>query len=67
MITGDGNSGVKYRDLILDQIKTELKPSEGELQRIRDRLNKSSSDDLERVYDAFERFGVAAIVDNIQK
>lgn len=40
MITGDGNSGVKYRDLILDQIKTELKPSEGELQRIRDRLNK---------------------------
>lgn len=25
---------------------------------MKDRLNKSSSEDLERVYDAFERFGV---------
>lgn len=47
--------------MILEQIKTELIPSDGELQRMRDRLNKSSSDELERVYDAFRRFGVAAI------
>lgn len=62
MITGDVKAGVQYRDLILEQIKTELKPSEGELQRMKDSLNKSSSDDLERVYDAFERFGVVAIL-----
>lgn len=45
---------MKYRVLILDQIKTELKLSDGELQGMRDRLNKSSSDELERVYDAFD-------------
>jgi hypothetical protein len=67
MITGDRNSGMKYRDLILDQIKTELKPSDGELQRMRNRLNKSTSDDLERVYDAFERFGVVAILECIKE
>lgn len=66
MITGDRNSGMKYRDLILDQIKTELKPSDGELQRMRDSLNKSTFDDLERIYDAFERFGVAAILECIK-
>lgn len=33
MITGDRNTGIYYRDLILEQIKTELKPSEGELQK----------------------------------
>lgn len=67
MITGDRNSGIYYRDLILEQIKAELKPSEGELQRMKDNLNKSSSDDLERVYDAFERFGVSSILENIRK
>lgn len=66
MITGDVKAGVQYRDLILDQIKTELKPSDGELQRMRDRLNKGLSDDLERVYDAFGRFGVAAILESIK-
>ena len=67
MITGDRNTGIYYRDLILEQIKTELKPSEGELQKMKDRLNKSSSEDLERVYDVFERFGVAAILECIKK
>lgn len=66
MITGDRNTGIYYRDLILEQIKTELKSSEGELQKMKDRLNKSSSEDLERVYDAFERFGVVAILECIK-
>lgn len=35
MITGDINSGIYYRDLILEQIKTELKSSEDELQTIK--------------------------------
>lgn len=67
MITGDRNTGIYCRDLILEQIKIELKPSEGELQRMRDRLNKSTSDELERVYDAFRRFGVAAILECIKE
>ncbi|WP_320973252.1 hypothetical protein [Enterocloster bolteae] len=67
MITGDISSGIYYRDLILEQIKTELKSSEDELQRMKDRLNKSSSDDLERVYNAFERFGVTAILECIKE
>lgn len=65
MITGDINSGIYYRDLILEQIKTELKSSEDELQRMKDRLNKGTPDELERVYDAFERFGVVAILECI--
>lgn len=67
MTTGDRNVCIQYRDLIMEQIKTELKPSDGELQRMKDRLNKSLSDDLERVYDAFERFGVVAILECIKE
>ena len=57
MITGNRELGWKYRDLILKQIKEELNPTEEELQLMRDRLNKASSDELERTYEAFERFG----------
>lgn len=67
MITGDIKLGTQYRDMILEQIKEEIKPSADELQRMRDRLNRrSSSDELERVYEAFERFGVAAILDGMR-
>lgn len=62
MITGDRELGWKYRDLILKQIKEELNPTEEELQLMRDRLNKSSSDELERTYEAFERFGVEVVM-----
>lgn len=66
MITGDRSVCILYRDLILEQIKTELKPSDGELQRMCGRLNKSTSDELERVYNAFRRFGVDAILECIK-
>lgn len=66
MITGDIKLGTQYRDMILEQIKEEIKPSNDELQRMRDRLNRSSFDELERVYEAFERFGVAAILECIK-
>ena len=32
---------------------------------MRDRLNKASFDELERTYEAFERFGVKAIMESV--
>lgn len=66
-MTGNRSVGIEYRELILKQIKVELNPSDDQLQRMKDSLNKSSSDDLERLYDMFERFGVAAIQEYIKK
>ena len=66
MITGDYKLGCQYRDLILEQIKEELKPSDEDLQLMKDRLNKASSDELERTYQAFERFGVEVIMECVR-
>ena len=33
---------------------------------MKDRLNKGTPDELERIYDAFERFGVVAILECIK-
>ena len=67
MITGDRELGIKYRDLILKQVKEELNPTEKELQLMKDRLNKASSDELGRAYEAFERFGVKNIMEQISE
>lgn len=66
MITGDRKLGWKYRDLIIEQIKKELNPSEEDLQLMKDRMNKASSDELERTYEAFERFGVEVIMECVR-
>lgn len=66
MITGDYKLGCQYRDLIVEQIKKELNLPEEDLQLIKDRLNKASSDELERTYDAFERFGVEVIMECVR-
>lgn len=66
VITGDYKLGCQYRDLIIEQIKKELKPSEEDLQLMKDRLNKASSDELERTYEAFERFGVEVIMECVR-
>ncbi len=58
MITGDRRLGFQYRDLIIEQIKKEINPSEERLKNIINRLNNAHSDELERTYEAFERFGV---------
>lgn len=65
MIMGDRKDGWKYRDLIIKQIKHELHPNEDDLQKMIRRLNKSTSDELERTYQAFERFGVKVIMEQI--
>ena len=58
-------TGRKYRDLILEQIKSEMNPTEEKLQLMKDRLNKASSDELERTYEAFERFGVKVVLEQV--
>jgi hypothetical protein len=67
MITGDRKLGWKYRDLIIEQIKEELNPNNEELQNIITKLNNSSSDELERLYETFERFGVKTIIEIINE
>ena len=66
MITGDYKLGCQYRDLIIEQIKKEVKPSEEDIQLMKDRLNEASSDELERTYEAFERFGVEVIMECVR-
>ena len=65
MITGDRKLGFQYRDLIIEQLKKEINPSKERLQKMIDRLNNASSDELERVYEAFDRFGVQSIMDAV--
>ena len=65
MITGDRKLGFQYRDLIIEQLKKEINPSEERLQKMINRLNNASSDELEKVYEAFDRFGVQSIMDAV--
>ena len=65
MITWDRKLGFQYRDLIIEQLKKEINPSEERLQKMINRLNNASSDELERVYEAFDRFGVQSIMDAV--
>lgn len=65
MISGDKELERKYRDLIINQIKKELNPGKERINRIENRLNNSSLDELERTYEAFERFGVKVIMEEI--
>ena len=67
MITGDKKLGRKYRDLIINQIKEELNFNNEKLQNIITKLNNSSSDELERLYETFERFGVKTIIEIINE
>ena len=66
MINNNNDSCWKYKDLILKQIIEELKPTEDNLQLIRDRLNKANLDELERTYEAFERFGVKNVMETVK-
>lgn len=48
MITGDRRLGFQYRDLIIEQIRKEINPSEERLKNIINRLNNASSDELRK-------------------
>mgnify|MGYP001782998236 CR=1 FL=1 len=65
-MVGDFSIKCKYRDAILNQIKKEINPSENDLMLMRDRLSKATSDELERTYEAFERFGVKIVMDLVR-
>lgn len=67
MMTGDRKLGFQYRDLIIEQLKKEINPSKERLQKMINRLNNASSDELERTYEAFDRFGVQAIMDAVRE
>lgn len=67
MIRENASESRKYRDLIIDQIRNELNVSEDRVNKIIRILNKSSSDDLRRLYETFERFGVQTIFDIINE
>lgn len=67
MIQGDVTEGRKYRDLILNQLKSEMEISDEQMGNIMRKLNSSTSDELERVYETFERFGVQVIFDIISE
>lgn len=62
----DVSTKFKYREAILNQIKKEINPSENDLMLIQNRLCKATSDELERTYEAFERFGVKVVMDLIR-
>lgn len=66
-MTDDVSIRMKYRKEIIEQIKKEINPSDNDLELMRDRLNKASSYELERTYEAFERFGVQAILNTLKK
>lgn len=55
------NSKTDFENLILDMIKEELNPSDDRLKKMKDRLKNATLDDVERLYDAFARFGVQNI------
>ena len=59
--------GRKYRDLILNQLKSEMEISDEQMGNIMKRLNNSTSDELERTYEAFERFGAQVILDIVSE
>lgn len=65
-MTEDVSTKCKYRNAILSQIKKEINPSENDLILMRHRLNKATSDELERTYEAFERFGVKIVMDLVR-
>lgn len=67
MIQGDVTEGRKYRGLILNQLKNETEISDDQIGSIMKRLNNSTSDELERTYEAFERFGVQMILDIVRE
>lgn len=67
MIRGNIAEGRKYRDLILNQLKSEMEISDEQMGNIMRKLNSSTSDELERVYETFERFGVQVIFDIISE
>lgn len=55
-----------YKNLIINQIRDEMNLDENRINNIAKKLNEATYDELERVYEAFERFGVRVIMEVIK-
>lgn len=55
----------KYCKLILEQVKKEKDIEDSRLKNIESKLRSSNSSDLERLYQAFERFRVNNIINSL--
>lgn len=56
----------EIKKAIIEQIQNELAPSDNRIKTIQARLNKASLSELERIYNAFQRFGVEEIMESIK-
>jgi len=56
----------EIKKAIIKQIQDELAPSDNRIKTIQVRLNKASLSELERIYNAFSRFGVQAIMESVK-
>lgn len=56
----------EIKKAIIKQIQDELAPSDNRIKTIQARLNKASLSELERIYNAFSRFGVQAIMESVK-
>lgn len=54
------------RNLIIEQIIDEISPNKEQLQRIENKLRKANLDELERLCNAFMRFGVKEIFEAVE-
>jgi hypothetical protein len=61
----DNQDRLKYKNVILKMIKEEY-PDINESKLV-EKLNKATTDEIERIYDAIDRFGVKTIIDSIKK
>ena len=52
--------------MIINQIRDEMNLDENRINNIAKKLNEATYDELERVYEAFERFGVRVIMEVIK-
>ena len=59
------NCKTDFENLILNMIKEELDPSDDRLKKMKARLKSASLDEVERLYDAFARFGVQNIFNEL--
>ena len=57
---------VRCRNLIIEQITNEINPNKEWLQRVENRLRKANLDELERLCNAFMRFGVKEIFESVE-
>lgn len=65
-MSDDRISKWEYKNLIINQIRDEMNLDKNRINNIAKKLNEATYDELERIYEAFERFGVRVIMEAIK-